>query len=143
MTAEAPIAVVVGVGMSSGATAGEVRALVTAALARHDLAGAAVTVATRECFVDDPRLALGHPVIGHDDDALVAHSPPVTRTVGLPAQVAATAALLSAGVGSRLAGPVERSAHATVAVALPSSTSPIGPGMELPRPSPSASEHAP
>ena len=75
-------------------------------------------VATRDRFVLDRRLDLGVPVDGVSDDRLVAASAPCTRPVGLQARVAETAALLAAGDGdAELIGPVDRSAHATVAVA--------------------------
>ncbi|MEX2626193.1 MAG: cobalamin biosynthesis protein [Ilumatobacteraceae bacterium] len=112
--------VVVGVGMSSRATATEVRSLVEAALrGRHLDLDDVTAIATRERFVRDPRLDLGRRVVGVDDHHLEAVSVPVERTVGLRARVAETAALTiaSRGEGATLLGAVERSAHATVAIA--------------------------
>jgi cobalamin biosynthesis protein CbiG len=110
------VRVVVGIGLSSRATAAEVATLVADALAEVGLTLDDVTViATRESLSADPRLALGPPVTGVPDDVLVAASEPVTRTVGLPARVAETAARL-AGHGT-LMGPTRRNAQATVAVA--------------------------
>jgi len=113
-----PKNVVLGIGLSSQATADEVRALVHHALSdRHlDLADVCL-VATRDRFVHDRRIDLGVPVDGVTDEHLVAASAPCTRPVGLQARVAETAALLAAGSRDALIGPVERSAHATVAVA--------------------------
>ena len=118
--------VVLGVGMSSKATAEEVRTLVAAALGHHHLQLSDVAVvATRQQFVLDGRLALGRPVTGVADEELVAQSGPCERTVGLCARVAETAALLAAnrlaseGRAATLLAPVQRSAHATVALVLP------------------------
>lgn len=110
--------VVLGIGLSSQATADEVRALVHRALSdRHlDLADVCL-VATRDRFVHDRRIDLGVPVDGVTDERLIAASAPCTRPVGLQARVAETAALLAAGSRDALIGPVERSAYATVAVA--------------------------
>ena len=111
--------IVLGIGLSSKATADEVRALVLHALFdRHlDLDDVCV-VSTRDRFVLDHRLDLGVPVDGVTDERLVAASEPCARSVGLQARVAETAALLAAGAAdATLIGPVERSAHATVAVA--------------------------
>jgi len=111
--------VVVGVGMSSRATAEEIRALVCTALSDRRLSLADVAfVATRERFEHDLRLDLGPPVAGIPDDVLVAASQPCDRVIGLPARVAETAALVTAGAGAAaLIGTVTRSAHATVAIA--------------------------
>ncbi len=118
--------VVLGVGMSSKATAKEVRTLVVAALNdRHLQFDDVAVVATRQQFVLDQRLAFGKPVTGVADERLVAASVPCTRTVGLCARVAETAALLAAiqlgseGSTAILLGSVQRSAHATVAIAAP------------------------
>jgi cobalamin biosynthesis protein CbiG len=119
MTGSRRSSVVVGVGMSSKATADEVRALVTTALREHrlDLNDVAV-VATRERFVGDRRLDLGPTVTGVPDDVLVAASEPCDRVVGLPARVAETAAVVTVGdATATLIGPVARSPHATVAIA--------------------------
>ncbi len=74
-------------------------------------------IATRDRFVLDRRVDLGVPIDGVTDDRLVAASAPCSRPFGLQARVAETAALLAAGSRDALIGPVERSAHATVAVA--------------------------
>lgn len=110
--------VVLGIGLSSKATADEVRTLVHHALSGRNLDLADVClVATRDRFVLDHRIDLGVPVNGVTDERLVAESDPCTRPVGLQARVAETAAVLAAGGRDALIGPVERSAHATVAVA--------------------------
>lgn len=111
--------VVLGIGLSSKATAEEVRTLVHHALSDRqlDLANVCV-VATRDRFVDDHRLDLGVPVDGMTDERLLAASAPCARPIGLQARVAETAALLATGCeDAALIGQVERSAHATVAVA--------------------------
>ena len=120
--------VVLGVGMSSKATAAEVHALVAAVLQGHQLQLCDVAVvATRQQFALDERLAFGRPVTGVADERLVAESRHCERKVGLRARVAETAALLAASqLGSQrtaatLLGPVQRSAHATVAIAVPDS----------------------
>lgn len=111
--------IVLGIGMSSKATADEVRTLVHRALRDRQLGLDDVCVlATRLRFVLDHRLDLGVPVDGVTDERLVAASAPCTRPIGLQARVAETAALLAAGsADAALIGPVERSAHVTVAVA--------------------------
>lgn len=114
-------AVVVGVGLSSRATADEVRRLVARTVAQHGFTLDDITaIATRRCFLHDARLALGVPVVGHPDDALVAASAPCDRAVGIPALVAETAALLSARRRgeAQLLGPTERSPHATASIAV-------------------------
>jgi hypothetical protein len=116
--------VVLGIGLSSKADVGEVRALAEDALRRHHLELADVaTIATRERFVDDRRLQLGPPVIGYPDDVLEAMSPPCDRPVGIRARVAETAARLALGSGfeSTVLPEVSRSAHATIAVGIASS----------------------
>lgn len=113
-----PSRVIVGVGMSSAATRDEVRGLVAGTLARAGLAFPPSAVATRSVFADDPRLRFGCPVVGFDDDLLVARSAPVERAIGLPARVAETAALLAAGDGMVRLAATDRSVHATVAVAV-------------------------
>jgi cobalamin biosynthesis protein CbiG len=110
--------VVVGIGLSSAATTDDVRALVDEALATRGHSRQAVAmVATRTKFVADPRLDLGYPIIGIDDERLEAASAPVDRAVGIQARVAETAALLALP-GAHIVGPVERSTHVTVAVAV-------------------------
>ncbi|MCU1500794.1 MAG: Cobalamin synthesis C-terminus [Ilumatobacteraceae bacterium] len=112
-----------GIGMSSRATATEVRELVEAALAEHRLTLDEVAlIATRQRFAGDPRLRLGPPVSGIDDDALEAASLPCTRSFGIRARVAETAAALAAG--GHVVGTVQRSAHVTLAVAMVGS--PVG-----------------
>lgn len=113
--------IVLGIGMSSKATAQEVRALVESALRARSLDLHDVTVvATRQRFEADERLNLGPPVVGIEDARLGAATAPCSRTVGLRARVAETAALLTASshCPAHLLGPVERSAYATAAVAI-------------------------
>lgn len=111
------MSVVLGVGMSSKATAAEVRTLIDDALRTRNLRFDDIDiVATRERFLLDDRLAFGLPVVGIDDARLEASSAPCVRTVGIKARVAETAALLAASAAAHLLGPVERSAHVTVAV---------------------------
>jgi hypothetical protein len=110
--------VVVGVGMSTRATGDEIAALVRQAMEHHGFEFPPSVIATRAVFVEDERLQFGCPVIGFDDGELVANSEAVDRAVGLPARVAETAATLAAGAGGRLAVPIHRSAHSTVAVAV-------------------------
>ncbi len=108
---------VIGVGMSSKATAAEVRTLIDDALRSRDLHFDDIDiVATRERFAHDDRLALGWPVVGIDDARLEASSAPCERTIGIKARVAETAAQLASSTAAHLLGPVERSAHVTVAV---------------------------
>lgn len=107
--------VVVGIGISSRATRDEIAALVRDALANAGADGAPVHIATRSSFADDPRLQLGHPLVGIDDHTLVEHSRPVDRAVGIPARVAETAAALVAGIDPSQVDVI-RSAHVTVAV---------------------------
>jgi cobalamin biosynthesis protein CbiG len=115
--------VVVGVGLSSRATADEVRELVDAALRAHGLGLSDVELfATRACLADDPRLQLGSRVVGVADAVLEERSDPPERSVGIRARVAATAALVTGGA-STLLEPVRRSAGATVALALAMSPS--------------------
>lgn len=111
--------VALGIGLSSKATADEVRTLVQRALRDRRLGLDDVrVVATRDRFALDHRLDLGVPIDGVSDERLVEASAPCTRPIGLQARVAETAALLAAGDGdAELIGPVDRSAHATVAVA--------------------------
>jgi hypothetical protein len=119
---------VVGIGLSSQATHAEVARLVRDSL---DSAGFTIddvdAVATRTCFVGDARLDHGPPVVGIDDDDLVAASPPVERPIGLPARVAETAAVIAAGTTREGLRTVRRSAHATVAIA---AVAAIDPGTE-------------
>ena len=114
--------VVVGVGLSSRATATEVRDLVGAALRAHRLALDDVqAIATRTSLAGDPRLQLGLPVVGVADDVLVNRSELSERSVGIPARVAETAALVTGGA-EELLEPVRRSAGVTVALALAART---------------------
>ncbi len=78
--------VVVGVGLSSRATATEVRDLVGAALRAHRLALDDVqAIATRTSLAGDPRLQLGLPVVGVADDVLVDRSDlPSARSASRP-----------------------------------------------------------
>jgi cobalamin biosynthesis protein CbiG len=110
--------VVVGIGLSSKATSGEVRGLVDEALAAHRLDLDDVqAIATRASLAGDARLQLGPPVVGVADDVLEERSEPPERTFGIRARVAETAALV-AGSADELLEPVRRSAGATVALAL-------------------------
>lgn len=87
---------VVGVGMSSQATSADVSHALRVALnaVGRTMADVAL-VATRTCFVGDSRLPIGVPQQGFDDDDLIVASEPPERTVGIPARVAQTAALLA------------------------------------------------
>jgi cobalamin biosynthesis protein CbiG len=112
---------VVGVGLSSRATAGEIRGLVDEALRAHRLGLRDVQViATRASFAADPRLQLGPPVIGVSDELLEERSDPPERSVGIRARVAETAALVTGG-SAELLEPVRKSAGATVALAVATS----------------------
>ena len=88
--------IVLGIGLSSKATAEEVRSLVLHALSDRqlDLTNVCI-VATRDRFVNDHRLDLGVPVNGMTDDRLLAATAPCARPIGLQARVAETAALLA------------------------------------------------
>jgi hypothetical protein len=109
--------VTLGIGLSSKATADELRSLVAAVLDRHQVQiGDVSSIATRERFRHDRRLQLGPAIVGFSDATLEAHSAACERSVGPPVRVAETAALLAAGA-DRLLAPVERSAHVTVAIA--------------------------
>lgn len=120
------MSVVVGVGLSSQASAAEVADLLGEVLRRHDLRLADVgVIATRQRFVADPRLQLGRPVVGFSDSDLEQASSPPLRTTGIRAKVAETAARLATAVDGGTAWivtPVERSAHVTVALARPVGT---------------------
>jgi hypothetical protein len=110
------VTTVLGIGLSSNATADEVAALASAVLAAADRRLADVrVVATRSRFVGDTRLALGPPVVGFEDDVLVRASERPSRAVGIPARVAETAARLAAS-GAPVIERVARSAHVTVAL---------------------------
>jgi cobalamin biosynthesis protein CbiG len=114
---------VLGIGISSKADAGEVRELVAVALAELRLALDDVAlIATRERFVDDPRLRLGPEIIGFSDSALEAASAPCDRTFGIRARVAETAVALAGAVPTRA---TFRSAHVTVAVGDSDATSAV------------------
>lgn len=114
---------VVGVGMSSAATALEVRDAVAAALACAGVDRSAVeSVATRRSLADDCRLvALGLPVLSFDDERLatVAVANPSERVAAAlaTASVAEAAALLAVGGSAVLVLPKQCSAHVTVAIA--------------------------
>jgi cobalamin biosynthesis protein CbiG len=113
--------VVVGVGLSSRATVGEVRALVVEALGAHRLGLDDVeAIATRASLAGDPRLALGPRVVGVPDEVLEERSEPPERSVGIRARVAETAALVAGG-SAELLEPMRRSAGATVALAVATS----------------------
>jgi cobalamin biosynthesis protein CbiG len=108
---------VVGIGLSSEATTDEVARLLSRLLEDAELSLADVdAIATRQRFVDDVRLALGPPIVGFDDDVLIAASAPVARTIGIPARVAETAASLFVGSDVDQHWAMARSAHVTAAL---------------------------
>jgi cobalamin biosynthesis protein CbiG len=105
---------VLGIGISAKADAHEVRELVAVALAEHCLVMDDVAlIATRQRFVDDPRLRLGPAIVGFSDSALEAASAPCDRAFGIRARVAETAVALAGAVTTRA---TFRSAHVTVAI---------------------------
>ena len=110
-------------GMSTAATAGEVRDAVAAALECAGIQRSAVqSVATRRSLADDSRVvALGLPVLVFDDERLaaVAVANPSERVAAAvsTASVAEAAALLAAGGSAVLVLPKQRRAHVTVAIA--------------------------
>lgn len=131
--------VVVGVGCSSGATAGEVAAVVREALGAAGR-GTAACVATIDRRADHPAVVAvargdvatggGEPADGHGAVPVVAvpaallaavdvpdPSPAVAAAVGTPS-VAEAAALLAAGPGARLVVGKQRRTTATAAVAV-------------------------
>jgi cobalamin biosynthesis protein CbiG len=113
--------VVVGIGLSSRATAGEVRDLVDEALGAHRLGlGDVEVIATRSSLAGDARLQFGPPVIGVADEVLEELSDPPERSVGIRARVAEAAALVTGG-SAELLEPVRKSAGATVALAVATS----------------------
>jgi cobalamin biosynthesis protein CbiG len=116
--------VVVGLGLSSAATAADVVALAHAVLRAAGLSWADVSrVATLATLAADRRLlALGRPVVGYDPARLagVEGVTPSARTrlaVGTPS-VAEAAALLAAGPHGRLLVAKRRSPRVTAAVAV-------------------------
>ena len=122
--------VVVGVGLSSSATAAELAGLVDETLRRAGLSrGDVAVLATRHRFEHDARLGLGVPVVGVDDHELVEASEPPARARGIQSRVAETAAGLvaqrwsAARGGSHAVVGAGRSAHATAAIAIASSSS--------------------
>lgn len=127
---------VLGIGLSSRATAEEVRRLARTVVeaAGTDL-GSLAAVATRPRFLTDARLRLGPPVVGVDDEVLRDRYPaPGAR---FPAKVAEGCALRGAGEAAELLVPTTRSAHATAALAglpVPSSGSDDSPRAPLARP---------
>ena len=111
---------VLGIGMSSKATADEVRELARRVLVQAGVAfDALALVATRERFDADDRLRIGPPVVGIPDAILLDRHPAPGRTAGLAARVAEGCALVAAGVSAELLVPTTRSAHATAALASP------------------------
>jgi cobalamin biosynthesis protein CbiG len=117
-------AVVLGMGLSSIATAGDVRTLADAVLADAGIDWARVErIATLAALACDARIAaLGPPVVGFEPTQLAAveGATAARRTelaVGTPS-VAEAAALLAAGPGSRLIIRKQRAAHVTAAVAM-------------------------
>lgn len=115
---------VVGVGLSSAATASDVADAVTAALASGGIDRSAVrVVATREPLATDPRiLALGLPIQWFAAELLagvvVANPSERVAAAVTTASVAEAAALLAAGATAELVLPKQRSAHVTVAIAV-------------------------
>jgi hypothetical protein len=104
--------------MSSKATGDDVRGLVDDVLMQAGLPiGAIELLATRMRFVDDPRVRIGPPVVGVEDDVLLDRFPESGR-VGFAARVAEGCALVGAGSGAELLVPTTRSAHVTVALAI-------------------------
>lgn len=109
--------VVLGVGLSSGATREELDTLVqeilfSAGIHIHDVA----CIATRMRFVGDQRIRIGLPVIGVEDLCLLQGYPRPDRT-GFAARVAEGCALIGAGNDAEMLVGTIRSAHATAAVA--------------------------
>jgi cobalt-precorrin 5A hydrolase/precorrin-3B C17-methyltransferase len=118
-----PSSLVLGLGASSGASVGEVEALVEAALADAGLArGSVAEVATLDRKAGEPGIVgLGWPVRTFTADQLAAVPVPspsaaVRAAVGTPS-VAEAAATLAAGPGGELVVGKRKSARATVAVA--------------------------
>lgn len=112
---------VLGVGMSSKATADEVRGLaVRVSEAAGVTLGSVTAVATRERFVGDDRLRFGPPVVGVADGILLDRYPVPDRVDGdrrFGARVAEGCALAVAGEPAELLVATTRSAHATAALA--------------------------
>lgn len=112
---------VLGIGLASTASGGEVAELARRVLDRAGVGlDAVAVVATRERFVTDGRLGLGPPVVGVDDAVLVADHPAPPRAgvaARFPARVAEGCALAAAGPGADLVVGTTRSAHATAALA--------------------------
>lgn len=110
---------VLGLGLSSKATAREVLDLVETVIAQAAVSLDAIGfVATRARFVDDDRARLGPPVLGVDDSELLAQHPAPPRSgAGFAARVAEGCALIGAGPGAELIVATTRSAHATAALA--------------------------
>ncbi len=109
--------IVLGVGMSSKATPGDVRSLADRVVRQAGLGAASVTaLATRARLADDPRVAMGFPVVAVDDGCLLDWFPEPSRAL-FPARVAEGCALIAAGPGSSLVVPTVRASHATAALA--------------------------
>ena len=117
---EAPRPVVaVGIGCSSGATAGEVEAVMAEALsaAGETLPDAVATVDRRAGHPAVPRGAVTFPASLLGQVAVPSPSEAVADAVGTPS-VAEAAALLAAGPGARIAASKHKSPTATAAVAV-------------------------
>ena len=117
---EAPRPVVaVGIGCSSGATAGEVEAVMAEALAAagETLPDAVATVDRRANHPAIPRGAVTFPASLLGQVAVPSPSEAVADAVGTPS-VAEAAALLAAGPGARIAASKHKSPTATAAVAV-------------------------
>jgi hypothetical protein len=111
---------VLGIGMSSKATADEVRELARSVVRSADVAFDAVAlVATRERFDGDDRVRIGPPVVGIPDVLLLDRHPAPERSEGFAARVAEGCALIAAGESAELLVATTRSAHATAALAAP------------------------
>lgn len=109
-----------GIGMSSTATRQEVLELVEEVIAQAGLSLDAVSlVATRMRFVHDERSRIGLPILGVDDETLLAGYPAAQRPGGgFAARVAEGCALTGAGPGAELLVGTTRSAHVTAALAV-------------------------
>lgn len=118
-------ALVLGVGLSSKATAEELMTLIDAALGSIGASRAdVVRVATRESLATDGRIAavVAAPIATVADGDLINESSLVMRPFGIPARVARTAALAGRRhlVGSASENDIVielKSAHATIAIA--------------------------
>lgn len=118
-----PLSLVVGVGCSSGAHPGRIRALVYETLEAAELATDSVAVvATIDLRENEPGItALGYPMLTFTSETLAGIEVPtpsdvVAAAVGTPS-VAEAAALLAAGPGAEIVVTKQKNEVATVAVA--------------------------